>query len=92
MAKEKSSSQVISINVLCTLCINMVSMITMPILSRLLGTEGYGLISIYTTWATIFTVISGLQVNVSIANANIDFSREEQKKYQSSIFVLSALF
>lgn len=92
MAKEKSSSQVISINVLCTLCINMVSMITMPILSRLLGTEGYGLISIYTTWATIFTVISGLQVNVSIANANIDFSREEQKKYQSSIFVLSALW
>lgn len=92
MAKEKSSSQVISINVLCTLCINLVSMITMPILSRLLGTESYGLISIYTTWTTIFTVILGLQTNVSIANANIDFPKEEQQKYQSSVLTLSALW
>jgi O-antigen/teichoic acid export membrane protein len=60
-------------------------MITMPIFSRTLGTDGYGVVAIYITWVNIFTSIIGLKVESSIPNAFIDYPKEKQVEYQSNI-------
>ena len=70
----KTPNRVIIINVLCTALLNGISMIMMPVYSHLLGTDNYGLSSIYTTWSTIFSIIIGLQLASSIAVAQKDFS------------------
>jgi O-antigen/teichoic acid export membrane protein len=86
MTKAKTSANRITfINIVCSLALNIISMITMPIFSRTLGTEGYGVVAIYTTWVTIFTSIIGLKVESSIPNAFLDYPKEKQVEYQSNI-------
>ena len=81
---KKTPNRVIIINVLCTALLNGISMIMMPIYSRLLGTDTYGLVSIYTTWATVFSTVIGLQLASSLAVAQKDFPKAEQLPYQAN--------
>ena len=71
---KKTPNRVVIINVLCTALLNGISMLMMPVYSYLLGTDNYGLASIYTTWSTIFSIIIGVQLASSIAVAQKDFS------------------
>lgn len=87
----KTPNRVIIINVLCTALLNGISMIMMPVYSHLLGTDNYGLSSIYTTWSTIFSIIIGLQLASSIAVAQKDFSKEEQLAYQANGVYIGAI-
>ncbi len=85
---KKTPNRVILINVLCTALLNGISMIMMPIYSSMLGTDNYGLASIYTTWSSVFSIIIGLQTASSLAVSQKDFKKEEQLSYQSnSIYI-----
>lgn len=88
---KKTPNHVVAVNTLCSALLNSISMLMMPIYSNLLGTDSYGLASIYTTWATILSVIIGFQLSSSIGVAQKDFPKEEQLYYQANGIYFGAL-
>ncbi len=78
-------------NVLGPLLLNGVNFLTLPIFTRLLTTENFGLISLYTTWVQVLTVFMGIQTFGSIAPARVHIPKEEHDRYYSSILSLSLL-
>ena len=65
-----------------------IAFLTVPIFTRLLTTAEYGIVSTYTSWVSIFTVIVGLNLGNTIRNAFVDH-RDDVDGYISSIFSLS---
>lgn len=76
-------------NILSTVILQGITFFTSPIISRLLGTSNYGIVSVYNTWVSLFAIVFGLQTQSSLAVARNEFGEEEQNKYQSSILLLS---
>jgi len=64
--------------------------ITIPIFTRLLSVEDYGIVSIYTTMVGIFVILSGADLHASIGVGIIDFKKEKDQ-FLSSILFLSLL-
>ena len=44
-------------NILGPVILNGINFFTIPIFTRLLGPEQYGVVSVYTTWVGIFSII-----------------------------------
>ena len=88
---KKSINRIAFFNFLSILLLQGISFISSPLFSRLLGTEGYGNLASFSTWAGIAATILSLQTNVTIANARVEFPEEEQSAYQSSAMALSLL-
>ena len=86
---KKSINRIAFFNFLSILLLQGISFISAPLFSRLLGTDGYGNLASFSTWAGIVATILSLQTNVTIANARVEFSEEEQNAYQSSAMALS---
>lgn len=86
----KTPNRVIIINVLCTALLNGISMIMMPVYSHLLGTDNYGLSSIYTTWSTILVSSSGCSLPLLLLLRK-RFSKEEQLAYQANGVYIGAI-
>ena len=63
-----------------------IAFITMPIFTRLLGAEQYGLYSIYHAWLTIFICFIGCNVYSSIGTGRLKY-REKYLSFRSSILV-----
>lgn len=74
-----------------TFLINVISIITAPIFTRILTTYDYGIISIYQTWVNIFAIFIGLQLSGSIATARVHLPVERFSSYLRSILGLSVL-
>lgn len=85
----QSTNKIAFFNILSTLILQGLTFFTSPIISRLLGTENYGIASVYVTWVAIFSAVFGLQTQSTIAIARNEFSKSEQRAYQSSIMSLS---
>ncbi|WP_448375365.1 lipopolysaccharide biosynthesis protein, partial [Fervidobacterium sp.] len=64
--------------------------ITIPIYTRLLSVEEYGIVSVYGTFVSIFAVITGLDLHASIGTGISDF-REKKDSFLSSVLFLSLL-
>ncbi|HCF38363.1 MAG TPA: hypothetical protein DER56_04715 [Thermosipho africanus] len=62
--------------------------LTIPIYTRLLTTQDYGLASLYATWVSILTIIVGLNLNTSITKAKYDY-KNEYDNYVASIMSFS---
>lgn len=67
-----------------------VAFITVPIFTRLLTTEEYGIVNTYTSWVYMLSVVVGLSVGNSIRNAYVDM-HEELGNYISSIITLASI-
>lgn len=65
-----------------------IAFITIPIFTRLLTTEEYGIVNTYTSWVSILMVIVGLSLGNSVRNAFVDY-KDDLDSYLSSIFTLS---
>lgn len=74
-----------------TFALKGINFFTTPIFTRLLSTNDYGIITIYSTWVAIFSIIIGLGMNGTIGSAKIHLSKEKYKEYLSSILFLSTL-
>lgn len=85
----KKKNRVAFFNILSTLLLRGISVFTAPVFSRLLGTNGYGVMSVYTNWVNISAIAGSLQTQGTLANARVEYGEEEQAKYQSSIMALS---
>ncbi len=76
-------------NILSTLLLRGLSIITAPLFSRMLGPDGYGIVSIYNVWVGALQILFTLNTFSTIVNARVEFPEQEQKAYQSSILSLS---
>lgn len=88
---KKSKNKIAFFNFLSNILLRGISVITAPVFSRLLGTSGYGVLSVYNVWARVGAVAIPLQTQGTLANARLEYPEEEQKKYQSSVMSLSVL-
>ena len=70
--------------------INGIAFLTMPIFTRMLSTQDYGILGIYSTYVNFFLVIIGLNLNAAIVRAYIDF-KDEFRQFLSANLFLSLL-
>lgn len=66
-----------------------VNFFTLPIFTRLLTVENFGIVSIYNTWLSILAIFICLQSYGSIGNASINYSEDEFEEYILNIILLS---
>ena len=88
----KKQNRVAFFNILSTVLLRGISLFTAPLFSRMLGTNGYGVLSIYTIWMGVTAIAFTLQTNGTLVNARVEYEESQQSKYQSSIMTLSLLF
>lgn len=85
----KKRNRVAFFNILSTVLLNGISIFTAPLFSRLLGDSGYGVLSIYTIWTGAIAIVFTLQTQGTLVNARVEYSEEDQSRYQSSALSLS---
>ena len=88
---KKNKNTIAFFNFLSNVLLRGISIFTAPVFSRLLGTSGYGVVSVYNIWARVGAVAIPLQTHGTLANARLEYPEEDQAKYQSSIMSLSLL-
>lgn len=88
----KKQNKVAFFNILSTVLLRGISLFTAPLFSRMLGTDGYGIVSLYTIWVGVAAIAFTLQTNGTLVNARVEYPEEQQHKYQSSVMTLSLLF
>ena len=88
---KKSINRIAFCNFLSILLLQGISLISAPLFSRLLSTDGYGNLASFTTWAGIAATVLSLQTNATIVNARVKFPEEEQPAYQSAAMAISLL-
>lgn len=86
-----SANQMAFFNILGPVILNGVNFFTVPIFTRMLGPENYGVISLYTTWVQVLTIVMGIQTCGTIAASRVYFDEKEHNAYYSSILSLSCL-
>ena len=74
--------------VIGTILLQGINFFSLPLFTRILTTESFGMVSIYNTWVSIFTIFISLQVAGSVGIAKMNFSENEFKAYKSNIFLL----
>ena len=62
----------------------------LPIITRMMTIEEYGVLNTYSSWVLMITPVVGLSMSASVRNAYVDM-RDELGKYLSSIFFLAFL-
>ena len=87
----KNKNSIIILNLLSTVVIQGLAFISSPIFSRMLGTENFGIVSVYHTWTMVISAVFSLQVGGSLSIARAKFDEEKQPEFQSSILSLGTL-
>ncbi len=92
MSSKKDNINIVAIfNILGPIILNGINFITIPIFTKILGTENYGMYTIYYTWVNTFTILVSLQAISSVGTAGIKLPKEDIKPYYSSIVSLILL-
>ncbi|MBP3198975.1 MAG: oligosaccharide flippase family protein [Butyrivibrio sp.] len=81
--KNKNENSQVFFNILSTILSSGIAFFTMPLFTRLLGAEQYGLFSVYNSWLLIFTCIMGLNVGAGIGTGYYRFS-DNYSKFRNS--------
>lgn len=89
IAKSKNENSLAIFNLLGPIFLNGINFFTIPVFTRMLGAENFGIVSVYVAWVQIITVIIGLQTTGTISIAKVHLPEEEQQKYRSSVLSLS---
>ncbi|WP_180958520.1 lipopolysaccharide biosynthesis protein [Planococcus sp. Urea-3u-39] len=64
--------------------------LTIPVFTRLLTTEEYGIVSLYYTWVALFTIILSLNLVVNVGRGKYDF-KDDYDNFLASLTFLSFL-
>lgn len=86
---ERQNSQAIY-NVLATVILSGISFITIPLFTRFLGAEQYGLYSVFHSWVTIVMCFIALECRSGLGTARYFFG-EKYDEYKSSSLMLGLL-
>ena len=87
----KSKNKITIFNMASTIILQGLAFFSGPIFSGILGTNNYGIASVYLTWVQIAATVFSLQAAGTVALARVNFPMEDQEKYQSSVLSLSTL-
>ena len=85
----KRQNRVAMFNILSTVLLNCIPLITGPVFSRLLGDSGYGISKIYNIWVNVVAIAFTLHTYNTLVNAQVEYDKEIQKRYHSSVMSLS---
>ena len=69
----KKQNKVAFFNILSTVLLKGISLFSAPIFSRMLGTNGYGIVSIYNTWVNVSAIALTLQTKGTQVNARVEY-------------------
>lgn len=89
--KQLSENRMALFNIASTVLVAGINFLTIPIFTRVLDTEGFGIINIYTAWVQVCTVFVGLKADGSIGSAKANLPENEQDSYQLSALALGLL-
>lgn len=87
----KSRNKVTAYNIASTIILQGLAFFSGPIFSNALGTNNYGIASVYLTWVTLASTVFSLQAGGAIAIARVSYKEKEQNKYQSSVLSLASI-
>lgn len=91
--RYKSISPAIKAGIWFTICNFLqkgVSFITIPIFTRIMTTEEYGLYSVYTSWYSLITIFATLHLSYYVFNKGLVKYEEDRDRFVVSIQSLSA--
>lgn len=88
----KRQNRVAIYNISSKILLKGISIFSAPIFARLLSDAGYGIVSLYTVWVSIASIAFCGQTQGTLINAKIEYSEEEQSRYQSSVMGLSLVW
>lgn len=86
-----SENRMALFNILSTVLVAGINFFTIPVFTRVLSTEGYGIVNVYTAWVQICTVFVGLKADGSVGSAKANLPEDEQDSYHLSVLVLGLL-
>ncbi len=86
----KSINKITLINILSSFMLQGIAFFTTPIFTNLLGTEQYGIFSVYNAWIGIFSCVMGLGVTTALGTGRYTF-KESYYEYRNSTLFLSTL-
>ena len=69
----KKQNRIAFLNMLSTLLLRGLSVITSAVFSRLLGTNGYGILSTYNVWMGVVSITGPLQTGGTLVNALVEY-------------------
>lgn len=94
MGNEKISKKEIatasSLNILGTFILKGIAFLSVPIFTRILSQNDYGVVSTYITYISFAGIVVGLSMNTAIANARIDY-KSKFIKFNATIIRFSLL-
>lgn len=76
---------------MCNILQKAVSFITIPIFTRLLSANEYGIYSIFTSWESILIIFATLNLSYQVFNNGMVKFKQEKEKYASSMIGLTLI-
>ena len=83
--KIKNQNLTTIINILSTVILQGIAFFSSPYFSRVLGTQNFGIVSVYVTWVQVVAIVFGLRINGVLIMGQNEYSGDEQKGFQSSV-------
>lgn len=88
--KQIGLNKTIIVNICSTVLLQGITFFTIPIFTRVLGTEQYGLYAIFNSWVSIFTIIIPLGVG-SCIGSGMYYYKDEYFDFRNNIIFFSTL-
>ena len=88
LQKYRNSSPVFKATVwfmLCSIIQKAISLITVPVFTRMLSQEQYGQYAVYNSWQQIFAMICTLRLEYSVFNKGMSKYKERRDEYTTSM-------
>lgn len=69
-----------------------ISFVTVPIFTRIMSTEQYGLFSVYLSWVSVLTIIGGMDFHTCIYINNLSKMDNDQEKNELAVSLIDLSF
>lgn len=76
---------------ICSVVQKAISLITVPIFTRLLSTQEYGMYSIYNSWLQVFMIVCTFRLDYAVFNKGMSKYPDKRDEYTSSMQGLTAV-
>ena len=84
--KKSGLNKTFVINVISTIILQGFAIITMPVFSRILGSEQYGYYAIFNSWTSIFASFISLSISAGIGAGSYKY-KEEYVDFRNNMFL-----
>lgn len=78
--------------IFCSIVQKGIALITTPIFTRLMTTEQYGQVSVYSSWLQIFTIFTTFRLNGAVFNKGMSKYKEDRDAYTSTMQSVTFIF